>query len=87
MLRIHGRNGHTYGLCPMRKCFEKNMNLEIIPKLIQVYVAGFQLNSIYNSIYDSLFSVSKIKFRILYIHLYGMVEPALVQIKLRTSTS
>ncbi len=31
----------------MTKCFEKNMNLEIIPKLIQAYVAGFQLNSIY----------------------------------------
>ena len=27
------------------------MNLKIIPKIIQAYVAGFQLNSIYNSIY------------------------------------
>jgi polyhydroxyalkanoate synthase len=27
------------------------MNLEIIPKVIQAYIAGFQLNSIYNSIY------------------------------------
>ena len=27
------------------------MNLKIIPKVIQAYVAGFQLNSIYNSIY------------------------------------
>jgi polyhydroxyalkanoate synthase len=27
------------------------MNVKIIPKVIQAYVAGFQLNSIYNSIY------------------------------------
>jgi hypothetical protein len=35
------------------RCIEnyRNMNLEIIPKVIQAYVAGFQLNSIYNSIY------------------------------------
>ena len=30
-------------------------NLEIIPKLMQSYVAGFQLNSIYNSIYFMAF--------------------------------
>jgi polyhydroxyalkanoate synthase len=29
----------------------KNVNLRIIPKIIQAYVTGFQLNSIYNSIY------------------------------------
>jgi hypothetical protein len=30
-------------------------NLEIIPKLMQSYVIGFQLNSIYNSIYFMAF--------------------------------
>ena len=31
-------------------------HLEIIPKLMQSYVIGFQLNSIYNSIYFTAFS-------------------------------
>lgn len=31
-------------------------HLEIIPKFMQSYVIGFQLNSIYNSIYFTAFS-------------------------------
>ena len=37
------------------------MNLDIIPKVIQAYVAGFQLNSIYNSINFRSFQEAYIK--------------------------
>jgi polyhydroxyalkanoate synthase subunit PhaC len=37
------------------------MNLEIIPKVIQAYIAGFQLNSIYNSISFRSFQEAYIK--------------------------
>jgi hypothetical protein len=33
----------------------KNGNLEIIPKLIQAFAAGFQLNSVYDLIYFTSF--------------------------------
>lgn len=37
------------------------MNLDIIPKVIQAYIAGFQLNSIYNSISFRSFEEAYIK--------------------------
>jgi len=37
----------------------KDRNLEIIPKLIEAFATGFQLNSIYDSIYFRSFQASK----------------------------